>query len=288
MGHGQIGCLADSQRYFDKLSSHQPLAISHRDEKVDIDLVCDVFLKLRTERGDRGTTDLYVADPERNSTFLNRCRKCGIKASDYKINKSLYNARKDGYLRNLKSIKTTVKYGAFAFASEFAATDLRYTEGSSIDDILCDPLLASKFDSIASAITPGFTPFEYRWGILSIRKSGRHNKLEKSFEMPAFKDIFRVVSDPIEQIPRQRGVYLLYENQKLLYTKSTENLRQSIDAHRNPNLIRAITETLWMPDPKSFIAKFEEIDRPIGYLQAIERRIVEERHPVFNVQRRAA
>ena len=217
--------------------------------------------------------------------FLRKCREIGIEGTDTQINKALLNARKNKKLPDLGSKRYSVPYSEFAFASEFAATQLRYKTGASIDDVLCDPTLARRFDSIATSITPGHTPLDYRWAILSIRKAGRHTKLPASFKMPKFTTGFQLVRDPIERIPEQRGVYLLYEQNKLLYARSTETLRHGVQLHRDPRIIQAITEKLWSPTVNDFHVDYAAVSQPMSYLQAIERRLIEERHPIFNIPR---
>lgn len=289
VGHGQIASLGDAQRYFDVIAANEPPAESGRGGgRINVKLLKRAFFAAREAFKDRGSTDLYIADPNRNVVFLALCRQFGIKASDYQINKTLFNARKNKLLPNLQSQRTSIEYGEFAFASEFAATQLRYKTGASIDDILCDPALASQFDAIAQNVTPGFSAFEYRWAILSIRKTGRQKKLPTSFRLPRFTTGFRLLRDPIEQIPQQSGIYLLYEKQKLLYTRSAADLRHGVELHRDANILRAIYEKLWRPTPDDFIVDYTTIIRPMAFLRAIERKLVEERHPVFNVPRSAA
>jgi hypothetical protein len=286
-GHGQIASLADSQRYCDLLSTNEPTRLAHRNECVDIDLVVRAFHVVRDSRNDRGSPDLYVADPVRNTIFLHKCRDLGIQASDYAINKMLFYARKTKRLSGLKSVKTSIDYDDFAFACEFAATDLKYKTGATIDDILCDPDLASLFDSIMRKLSPGHSSFEYRWAILSIRKAGRHERLPASFQMPDFTGRFRLVLDPLEQVPATSGVYLLYEKQKLLYVRSASSLRHSVEIHRKANVLRAMSDTLWKPNPEDFIVSYATLSEP-KLLRPLERRIVEERKPLFNVPRSAA
>jgi site-specific DNA-methyltransferase (adenine-specific) len=290
VAHGQIASLADAQRYFDVLAvNERPEGMRRRQRgEIDVESLRKAFLAARGSFKDRGSTDLYIADPERNAVFLALCRRFGIEASDYRINKTLFNARKNKLLPNLKSERTSIDYDEFAFASEFAATQLRYKTGASIDDIVCDPALASQFDAIAQNVTPGFSSFEYRWAILSIRKAGRHQRLPASFRLPRFRTGFRLLRDPIEEIPEQSGVYLLYERQKLLYARSAEDLRHGVALHRNANILKAINEKLWRPAPENFIVDFAPVNRPMSFLQAVERKLVEERHPVFNIPRSAA
>jgi len=285
-GHGQMASLGDAQRFFDMLGAGESPSIVHENECVDVEVVVRAFHAVRNARRDRRAPDVYVADPDRNATFLAKCREFGIQASDYTINKRLLYARKNNHLPDLKSVKTSVDYEEFAFASEFAATELKYKTGASIDDVLCEPGLASQFDSIARKLAPGFSSFEYRWAILSIRKAGRHEKLPASFQMPEFTGPFRLVIDPLEQVPNTSGVYLLFEKQKLLYVRSTEHLRHGVELHRNPKVIGAIAEKLWRPNPEDFIVSYVVPERKL--LRPLEKRIVIEKKPIFNVPRSAA
>jgi hypothetical protein len=285
VGHGQIDSLGDAQRYFDALArddeSHE-----HDTDKIDVKLLRTAFEAARAVFKDRKSTDLYVADPERNAMFLQKCRELGIQASDKVINRRLLNARKNKLMTGLKSEKTSIDYDDFAFASEFAATQLRYMTGATIDDILCDYVLASQFDAIARKITPGHSSFEYRWAILSIRKAaGRREDPPEDFRMPKFTKGFHLIRDPLERIPDDGGVYLLYEKNQLLYARSTDRLRHGIELHRDPRLIQAISKKLLRPDPNDFIVDYATAKR---HLNEIERRLVEERHPIFNVPRQVA
>jgi len=286
-GHGQIASLSDPQRYFDMLGAGEPARIIHENERVNVHVVVRAFHAVRDARGDRGSADLYVADPVRNAIFLRECRDLGVQASDYSINKTLLYARKNNYLPGLNSVKTSIDYDDFAFASEFAATELKYKTGGTIDDILCDPDLASQFDSIARKLSPGHSSFEYRWAILSIRKAGRHEKLPSSFQMPEFTGRLRLILDPLEQVPAASGVYLLYERQKLLYVRSTHLLRHGIEIHRKANVLAAMTDKLWEPSPEHFIVSYTVLSEE-KYLRPLEKKIVEERKPIFNIPRSAA
>jgi hypothetical protein len=287
-GHGQLGSAGDAQRYFDFLGVNEPPAMLYGDEKVDVQVVIKAFRTVRDARADRGSPDLYVADPDRNAVFLAVCRSLGLRCSDYMLNKTLMNARRNGLLAGLNSIRTVIPYEDYAFACEFAATELKYKTGASIDDIICDPGLATIFDSIASKLAPGFTPFRYRWGILSIRKAGRRAEWKPEYEMPEFTSWIRLLKDPLETVPDDRGVYLLQENgkQRLLYARSTEHLRHAIELHRNPRLISAILDKFWKPEPENFIVSYAVLATK-GLLKPVEKRIVEERKPVFNVPRAA-
>jgi hypothetical protein len=289
-GHGQIAAQGDGQRYFDLLGAEESPAVAHGDEKVNVHEVVKAFLAVREARRDQRSSDLYIADPERNAQFLAKCRAIGIQASDYTINKMLLYARKNSYLTGLKSARTSFDHEEYAFASEFAATELKYRRGASIDDILCDPKLAREFDSIAQKLAPGFSSLEYRWAILSIRKAGRQYKLKSDFRTPKLTERFRLVKDSLENLPMQNGVYLLCEKEKPLYARSTVSLRHGVELHRNPQLLSAIAGKLWRPDLDSLLVAYAVLpdNSPKGVLRPVEKKIVEEKRPIFNVPRSAA
>ncbi len=289
-GHGQIASQGDAQKMFDLLNVGVNPAVVCGNKDVDIHAVVRAFHAIRDSRKDRGSPDLYIADPERNLLFLAECRRVGIQGTDYAINKALLYARKNRYLPDLNSVKTVFDYEDYAFASEFAATELKYRTGASIDDILCDPGLVSKFDSIAKKLAPGFTSLQYRWAILSIRKAGRHNKLKPDFCMPEFAGRFRLVRDPVEKMPIVNGVYILYEREKPLYARSTASLRHAVEQHRNPELLSAIADKLWRPNQDELLVSYATLpeNSPKSLLLPVEKRVVEEKRPIFNVPRMAA
>jgi hypothetical protein len=286
-GHGQINSLGDAQKYFDLVDvTHAPASL-HANEEVPVLTVRDAFLAIRNARGDKGSSDLYIADPNRNRLFLDKCRELGIQASDYAINKRLMYARKNGYLRGLDSVKTVVNYEDYAFASEFAATELKYKTGASIDDILCDPELASQFDSIARRLAPGYTSFRYRWAILSIRKAGRQAEWKPDYAMPDLVGAFKLMTDPLGYLPEEGGVYLLSERERPLYARSTANIRHGVELHRKPQMFSAVTDIFWQPKVDDFIVRFAVLDST-KLFKPVERKLIEEKRPVFNVPRAAA
>lgn len=286
-GHGQINSLGDVQKYFDLADvSHAPAAL-HASEHVPVLKVRDAFLAVRNVRGDLGSPDLYIADPDRNKLFLDKCRELGIQASDYAINKRLMYARKNGHLRGLNSVKTVVNYEDYAFASEFAATELKYKTGASIDEVLCDPGLASQFDAIAGKLAPGYTPFRYRWAILSIRKAGRHAEWKPDYAMPDLVGPFKLMADPLEALPEEGGIYLLSEREKPLYVRSTANIRHGVELHRKPQMFSAVTDIFWRPQIDDFNVRFAVLGAT-KLFKPVERKLIEEKRPVFNVPREAA
>ena len=77
-GHGQIGSLGDAQRFVDLLHVENSPAMRYRNERADRSLIEKAFHFVRNLRKDRGSADLYVADPIRNAEFIAKCRDLGI------------------------------------------------------------------------------------------------------------------------------------------------------------------------------------------------------------------
>jgi site-specific DNA-methyltransferase (adenine-specific) len=114
-------------------------------------------------RGDH-SVDRLVADPELNARFVEKCRELGEPAT---LNRALLNLRKGGHLRGIKSNRLSAgDDDPYRFAAEMAVRYMERRDGVSLDDIICDPELASEFDRLAAAIAPGFTPLQYRWAAL--------------------------------------------------------------------------------------------------------------------------
>ncbi len=282
-GHGQIGSLGGAQKYLDLLTVTEAPTEVHGHETVDVEAVVRAFRALRDRRGDCGSPDLYIADPERNAGFLATCLQFGIEASAYAMNKMLMYARKNNYLPGLKSVKTHFDYENYAFASEFAATELKYQTGATIDDMLCEPCLASRFDAVARKLAPGYTSLQYRWAILTIRKAGT-----LASTAPDFTEHFRLVKDSLEGVPSASGVYLLSERNRPLYARSTADLRHGIELHRDPQALGAVTGKLWKPNPDDFLVSFAVLpSKPKKLLLEVERKVVKDQKPIFNVPRAA-
>src|SRR5262245_771356 len=77
-GHGQIASLGDVQRYFDTLAADERPTGHVQGRGIDVDRLKQAFFAARKTFKDTGSTDRYIADPERNQVFLALCRRLGI------------------------------------------------------------------------------------------------------------------------------------------------------------------------------------------------------------------
>ncbi len=186
------------------------------------------------------STDRVIADPELDATFLHRCRELGLSGTDYELNWTLMGARKNSYLKDMPKTKnyTPRRIDEFEFASEMALAHLgrklanEFPEGLSLDRVICDPLLAREFDKLAAELSPNFSPLEYRWAALGVRKAaGRYAKKAEVADLVSFERLGNTKSVRASQIPNEPGIYIFRNDHNSLFIGETENLRGRVERH---------------------------------------------------------
>lgn len=182
------------------------------------------------------SADRVVADPELNARFTETCSQKGLVGDPRTWNRLLFRQRKTGKLIDFPTSKTTklewTEIDSFLFASEIAWRKmLDDGRAKSLDEILCDPTMACEFDEIAKTFAPGFTPLQYRWAALKLRKQSKMarvrseslvlpTKLGKPFSLDDF--------DP-QTATESSGVYLLGDSKRtILYAGEAVSLRSRL------------------------------------------------------------
>jgi site-specific DNA-methyltransferase (adenine-specific) len=102
----------------------------------------------------------------------------------------------------------------------------------SLDEILCDPVLAAEFDQFARRLAPGYTTFEYRWAALRLRKEAKKARTRATvLSAPKrFEAMVSLEHLDTEQQPESPGLYLLSESPRSrLYVGETLNLRRRLN-----------------------------------------------------------
>jgi len=216
----------------------------------DMAKIAQAYLEVR----DGFSTDRVVADPDLNRRFLRRCHELGIDESDFDLNWKLFTARKNRYLTEIPETKkyTSSRKDEFEFSSEIA---IRYiqekvlkSDGTkvSLDKIICDPTLAYEFDRIAAQLAPGFSPLDYRWIALGVRKAaGRYSSQAKAVKVPNFENIGSAQTVKASKIPQEQGVYIFKYADDSLFVGETDNLRSRIERHFDVSGHRGLPEWLF-------------------------------------------
>jgi hypothetical protein len=214
------------------------LSLPHR-ETMDIsgDFIADAFNA--THEG--YSQDWVIVEPGCNERFLAKCRALGSTKSDYALNHSLMNFRKNP--KNKGKLNPTTKrsgfsdYDDYAYAAEITVRVLQRTEGATLDRILCDPHLRGQFDDLAMRLAPpGLIPLKLRMAALNLRKTHRLQPLEPGvadYDLVSVGPLRRVNLDAIVDLP---GGYVFYDQKRPIFAGEADNLRKRIGLHLSAGL----------------------------------------------------
>ena len=128
--------------------------------------------------------------------------------------------------------------------------------GLALDDILCSPVWAAEFDRSAAEFAEGYSPYEYRWAAMTIRKRAKKSRklaagrsrnwssLKLSRQIPLVR--FTSVE---HEIP---AVYVVVDKGGALYVGETLNLKARVEQIRNTeSWMRFGPKSLKLIDAKS-------------------------------------
>jgi hypothetical protein len=198
------------------------------------DLVIRAFLDTR----DGYSPDYAVACPEANARFLQRARQLGVGGREADINRLLLNARKASKLKGQpseKEYRLSSEYEPWIFASEWAMRHLQrllVKESDrlvALDDILCDPARAARFDEVVARIKPGFAKLDYRWAALGMRKKGKSTPAARDLKVRLERQM--TFDDALGGAPHGPGLYLIRCATGAVYVNHATDLRDQIDRH---------------------------------------------------------
>lgn len=183
--------------------------------------------------------DRVIADPDLNTALSEQCRLLGLPGEPRIWNHHLFNMRKRGQLAEIPtSRKTNIDWKVcdeFLFASEIAWKRMIDKGHKSLDEILCDPQLASEFDSIAASFAPNFVPLQYRWAALKLRKTVKDARTRakllgdrKTLHLADnFGEPLQAFNSAWKAVPEKSGIYLVTrrDDKQSLYLGEALNLK---------------------------------------------------------------
>ncbi len=183
------------------------------------------------------SVDFLLCDPELNAAFVDACQKAGLDGVDTLWNHSLLKVRKSKRLPGATATHSRIPFAQmdrYSHASEIAMRLLAIDFEITLEKVLCSPELAREFDRIAAGFAPGFSPFEYRWAAMAIRKrAGTANTRRLAREtfaqwstekLPKPVSIKKLATDR----PAVPGVYVVRGNKQVLYVGETSNVADRI------------------------------------------------------------
>jgi site-specific DNA-methyltransferase (adenine-specific) len=242
----------------------------------DMARIAQAYLEVR----EGYSIDRVVIDPELDRRFLCRCRELGLAGTDFDLNWRLFNGRKNKWLTDLPKTKnsTPSRKDEFEFSSEIATRYVQEqmnTRGGgeiSLDRIFCDPDMAAEFDKVAARLAPGFSPIDYRWVALGVRKaSGRYAGKAKESKVLSFTDFVSTLSVKASGIPAVQGVYLFRCEDESLFVGETDNLRERIERHFDTSGKQGLPDWLYDRGARAISLAFV----PTPEASPTERKIIE-------------
>jgi len=244
----------------------------------------DAFSEIR----DGFSVDRVIADPELNARFISACRCRQLSDAAVDLNMNLQNTRKGAGLARTSRRTVVRNQDAFAFAAEMAIRSLERKHRTTLDRVLCDPELAGEFDTVASAIAPGFTPLKYRWAALGLRKKSRLRPELLGRVVPT-KVIGPILIRNLapSDFPTGQGLYLLLNREKVLYIGEAQSLRARFKKHLDHSDNKFLARYIWEFGRNDMLIEYHVL--PEGtrtdVRKAMELELIRSRRPEFNVRR---
>lgn len=185
------------------------------------------------------SADYVVLNPQKNLDFVQRCWRLGAVAAPEKLNWTLMNARKGGSLRGLASDQIFSlprrEMDEFSFAAEMAMRELQdrawheeQQDRLTLDKLLCSPRLSVEFDALARQIAPGFTPLQYRWAAMTLRKARR--LVCSTRPMPLFEEAGLLTDIKPSGLSKDAGIYWVNFDDRSAFVGVAHSLRGQVDS----------------------------------------------------------
>ncbi len=245
------------------------------------------------------SVDRLVADPILNEDFQVACQRRSLPGTVGERNRFLFRLRKAGKLK-AAGVNTTARtcidwehISPFVFASEIAWRLIanKYCD-MSLDEIFCDPRIASQFDQLAENYAPGHQPLDYRWAALKLRKEGSQarqramKRTARQLEITKFKKAqlkklagTSLANLDFSNLPVGPGVYLVQQSDgKSLFAGEAQKLRQRLETQFDP----AGPQSLWLERGCDLAIHWLPVSSTIDYRLARQSMLLKWHQPQWN------
>ena len=243
------------------------------------------------------SVDRLIADPILNEDFQTACERLSVPGTQAERNRFLFRLRKAGKLKT-SGVSTTKRtnidwnqVSAYLFASEIAWRQIANKYCMSLDEVFCDPRIATQFDQIASEFAPGFQPLDYRWAAIKLRKEGcaaRQRAAKRTAKQLGISEMsrkklkqaagIRVDELDFEKVPQGPGVYLISEpDGNALYGGETSQL-----SSRLGNTFAAGPVDKWLSRSQDLVVFFVDVPTVTDYRLARQSCLLKWHQPEWN------
>ncbi|HLL88508.1 MAG TPA: hypothetical protein VK324_04340 [Tepidisphaeraceae bacterium] len=273
----------------------QPAAVASIEASQN-SLIADAFEEVR----EGFEPDRVLVDPTLSKKFIAACRKRGVKAPEWLINKRLQNFRKSSSY-GIKLKRTTrdaeLDPEPFFYAAELGFVQLSYSRRASVDDVITNPKVGEEFVALCKEIEPTGRAIDFKWAALRLRKM-------RSFSKPKVEKLLAVDAPQIEErldlvgtldrvslsdVPAEKGLFSLVEQnrrQKYLYVGATQiSLRDAFEPFRSARPFMALAGPFWQPRLSEITLSVAVMKKRLFGASArdLSLRLIEERHPLYNI-----
>lgn len=205
----------------------------------EIELHEDALIEAFSKTNDGFSLDRVIADPELATKLALTCRRMGLVGDERVWNHMLFNMRKAGRLKHIPTARRTElswqDCDQFLFASEIAIQKMLDEGVDSLDEVLCDPELASRFDKIARNYLPlsdtDVPTFRLRWAALKLRKEAKFARSRAhllSRKLGRWSNPIDIKCVDSHLFPEASGLYKVGDDQEILYVGEALNLRRRL------------------------------------------------------------
>ncbi|MCH2180987.1 MAG: site-specific DNA-methyltransferase [Mariniblastus sp.] len=238
------------------------------------------------------SVDRVVADPIFNEDFQLACDRNQVEGTAAERNRFLFRLRKSGRLKRVgigTTARTQVSWDdleQYIFASEIAWRRISDDYGNmSLDDILCDPRIATQFDEIAGQFAPGFRPVDYRWGAIKLRKEGRNARQraenhQRRLKIKKFTRGIPLSELDLSQVPASAGVYgIALSGGEFLFAGETHGLAHRLRAHFESEQSRQ----RWLREHRDLEIFYHDLETVADYRLARQSLLLKWHQPKWNM-----
>ncbi len=204
----------------------------------------DAILDAFAEVAGGHSSDHLLCDPDMSASFAKACKRRSIAGDARMWHSFLLRLRKSGDLprATVKNPRTSWSdmdpyHAAAEAAMKLVAIDYAMT----LDEMLCSGAASAEFDRLAEMFAPGFTPFQYRWAAMALRKRARTKRFQQAAadQSPHWQNaampkpitiLDKTISDKAASKSEFGGVYELANEDEVIYVGESDDVRGRLES----------------------------------------------------------
>lgn len=245
------------------------------------------------------STDEPLCDDDKLKVFdavvQHRARTVGILVAVTEARHLLLNIRKSGKLGPVVDKRYRGNHDPYKYVAETAARITEDRHRTTVDRILCDPVMRTDFDGVASQFRTDASAKDIRLAAMSLRKAKQLQPAVAQKLLPPTRIIRLSVTEiraDGSQVPRSPGTYVFGTSSQCLYVGEADNLFQRVvKGHCVHSDRQQLAQHLWQHGPDDVFVEIRSYEgvadakrKPIR--RALESELIATRRPAFNIQGR--